>query len=339
MGLSAPLVSVIILNYNGKRFLETCLSSLHRQTYPSYEVILVDNASTDGSVGFVREHFAWVRVVQNDQNEYFVANNKGIQVASGEYIVLLNNDTRVDEDWLEHLVGAAEADATVGMCASKIRFLRDPQVIDSVGLVIYPDGMSRARGRLQRDVGQYDSIEEVLLPSGCAALYRRDMLDDIGLLDEDFVAYCEDTDLGLRGRLAGWRAILVPSAIVYHHYSGSWQSYSPMKAFLVERNHWWVVLKNFPVRMLLGIPFYTAWRYLVQVYGLLTGKGSGDKFEGSKFGLFLVLVKASISALRGVPLMLQKRRAIQSRKRVSDKAVAEWFRKYGISARELVLTD
>ena len=333
------LASVIILNYNGKRFLEDCLASLQRQTCANYQVILVDNASTDGSVEFVQENFAFVKIVENERNEYSAGNNRGIQAARGKYIVILNNDTKVDDCWLENLVEAAEADSRVGMCASKVLSMENPQVIDSAGLVIYPDGMSRARGRLEQDVGQYDQIEEILLPSGCAALYRREMLDDIGLFDQDFVAYCEDTDLGLRGRLAGWKAVYVPLAVAYHHYSGSWKSYSPMKAFLVERNHFWVVVKNLPRRMLFKVPIYTLGRYLVQIYGVLVGKGAGGRFEGSKFELLLILARAYWGALKRLPLMLRKRKAIQAAKKVSDSEIAEWFGRYHMSVVELVLTD
>lgn len=340
--MNAPLVSVVVLNYNGKIYLERCLSSLLNQTYPYVEIILVDNASSDGSVDFVRARFLTVKTIENEKNLGFAAgNNVGIRIAQGKYIVTLNNDTEAHPEWLEHLVRVAENDETIGMCASKVLSFDDPRIIDSVGVVIYPDGMSRGRGRLEEDTGQYDQVEEVLLPSACAALYRRKMLNEIGLFDESFFAYCEDTDLGLRGRLAGWRAVLVPSAIVYHLYSRTGGRYSALKAFLVERNHLWVALKSLPLSMLLKLPFYTLWRYLVQTYGVFNHRGAGRRFveTHSKVQLLWIVLKAYGSALKGLPSTLQKRKNIQAKKQISDKVISRWFEEYGLSAGELVLKD
>ncbi len=340
--MNAPLVSIVVVNYNGKAYLERCFSALQNQTYVPFEIILVDNASADGSVEWVRSHFPHIKIVESQENIGFAAgNNLGIKVSRGEYIATLNNDTEAHPQWLEHLVKVAESDETIGMCASKILSFDDPGSIDSVGVVIYPDGMSRGRGRLEQDRGQYDRMEEVLLPSACAALYRRKMLDEIGLFDESFFAYCEDTDLGLRGRLAGWRAILVPSAIVYHLYSRTGGRYTALKAFLVERNHLWVALKNLPLSMLLELPLYTLWRYLVQTYGVFNHRGAGGRFveTHSKVHLLWIVLKAHGSVLTGLPSTLQKRKKIQAQKRVSDKTISRWFKEYGMSAGELVLKD
>lgn len=198
--------------------------------------------------------------------------------------------------------------------------------------------MSRARGRME-DTAKYGRVEEILLPSGCAALYRKKMLDEIGLFDENFFAYCEDTDLGLRGRLTGWKAFLVPSAIVYHHYSGTNKKYSGFKAFLVERNHFWVALKNFPLVLLLLLPFYTALRYFFIIYGILTGQGAGAKFESSKLKLFFILIKSYASTLRGVPIMLRKRKLIQKNKRLTNKEIYRLFKKYSLKISEFTLKD
>ena len=179
-----PLVSVVVLNLNGLRYLKGCLSSLSKQTATSFEVILVDNGSSDGSAEYVRNNFPSVRLIENKTNLGFAAgNNQGIRMARGKYIATLNNDTEVDSEWLKNLVEVMESDNGLGMCASKIHNFDDPNVIDGVGMLIYPDGMSRARGRLEEDRGQYSKIEEILLPSACAALYRRKMLDEIGLFD------------------------------------------------------------------------------------------------------------------------------------------------------------
>ena len=126
--------------------------------------------------------------------------------------------------------------------------------------------------------------EEILFPSACAALYRREMIEQIGFFDDDFFAYCEDTDLGLRGRIAGWRAVLARDAVVYHRYSRSGGEFSPFKLYLVERNHYWVALKSFPLRMLLALPFWTFVRYLVQARMVLRSKGAGAQFRSDPLG-------------------------------------------------------
>jgi len=242
---------------------------------------------------------------------------------------------------MEELVKVAEEDRTIGMCASKILCYDDPQVIDNVGHLIYRDGLNRGRGRLEKDVGQYEGIEEVLFPSGCAALYRREMLEEIGLFDEDFFAYGDDTDLGLRGRWAGWKCLYVPKAVVYHKYSGSTGSYSAFKAFYVERNRVWIAIKYFPFILLFVSPYYTLKRFIFQAYGALTGQGAAGRFvqESSRGKLLLMLFKAYLSALKGLPKMWQKRREIWKLKRVPNKKIQEWFGTFGMSVQELALKE
>jgi len=177
-----PLVSIIVVNYNGRKYLEECFTSLKNQSYPNFEVLFVDNHSTDGSVEYVMENYArFVRIILNKENFGFAkGNNIGICASQGNYIATLNNDTRVDPNWLKELVRAAEVDSKIGMCASKIYLMQNKKIIDSVGIGIYPDGTSKQRGWLEKDIGQYAKQEEILLPSACAALYRKKMLDEIG---------------------------------------------------------------------------------------------------------------------------------------------------------------
>jgi hypothetical protein len=219
----ASLVSVIIPSCNRRALLAECLRALQAQTYEPFEVIVVDNGSTDGSAEMIAE--TWVpkvRVIANPGNEgYARAVNQGIGASRGAYVATLNNDAVPDPGWLTALVEAASRDPRVGMVASKVVNYDDPHILDGTGLLLYPDGSSRARGRLEEDRGQYDGATEALLPSGCAALYRREMLEEIGMHDEAFFAYCEDTDLGLRGRLAGWGCAFASKAVVRHHYSAS----------------------------------------------------------------------------------------------------------------------
>lgn len=340
--MRSPLISIIIPSYNGKHFLDECFKSLQDQTFNSFEIILVDNGSSDGSIELVKNHFSEVKIIANKENVGFAkACNQGIKLAKGKYVVVLNNDTRVNKKWLEKLVSVAEGNDSIGMCASKIVSSKNVSLIDSVGVNICFDGMSRGRGRSERDRGQYSEIEDVLLPSGCAALYRKEMLDEIGFFDEDFFAYCEDTDLGLRGRLAGWKAILVPSAVARHYYSGTAGGYSPLKAFLVERNHIWVVLKNFPKRLILFFPLFTFWRYLLQFYGILAHRGSSSKFvqSFSFWRLPSIIFRAYFSTLTSLPKILSDRRKIKKQQKISNKEFYLLLKKFRLNIKELVLKN
>jgi len=338
-----PLVSVIVVNWNGKEYLKDCFQSLRAQTFSDFEVILVDNGSSDGSVETIQEDFpGWVRVLCNTQNEGFSGgNNRGIQAASGKYIVLLNNDAQADPRWLEELVKVAEENPQAGMLACKIYLQGELKIIDNVGHLIYRDGLNRGRGRLETDHGQYEDLEEILFPSGCAALYRRRMLEEVGLFDEDFFAYGEDTDLGLKGRLAGWNCLYVPKAIVHHYYSRSSEAYSPLKAFYVERNRVWIAVKYFPLSLLLKSPLYTLLRFLLQGYGALTGRGAAGRFsrEYSSRQLMLILLRAYLEALWGLPKMWKKRKEIKRRTRASENEIRSWFHRFGMSVREISWKD
>ncbi len=336
------IISVIIVNLNGERYLRDCLSSLRAQTFRDFEVIVVDNGSNDGSLRLIKDEFPWVKVIPLDTNTGFAkGNNIGIRASESEYVATLNNDTIVSSGWLKELYEAAETDRTIGMVASKILLGRDGIELDSAGMLIYPDGMSRQRRHGETDRGQFDGMREVLFPSACAALYRREMLGEVGLFDEEFFSYCEDADLGLRARLAGWKAVLAPEAVVRHLYSATGGRYSVFKAFHVERNHFWVLLKNMPVRYILVSPFYTLWRYIVQAYGLFSGRGSVARFvEGSGgFRLVAVVVRAYVKALMRGPPMIKKRRQIWSAGRISAGEYRDLLRRHRISAAELMLRD
>lgn len=342
--MSSPLVSIVIVNWNGILFLEPCLASVYSQGYGPFEVIVHDNGSTDGSIEFLKEKFPDVKITESTENLGFAAgNNRAIEAASGEYVLTLNNDTELADGFIEKLLDVvANSAKDAGMWAPKILSLNNKDEIDSVGgLLIYPDCLAKGRGRLEVDRGQFDSVEEIFVPSACAALYRMSMLSEIGLFDEDFFAYCEDTDLGFRARLAGWKALSVPKAVVYHYYSGTGGRYTPFKAFLVERNHIWVALKCLPLSRLLLLPFYIKWRLLVQFYGVVTGRGAGGRFveSFSVSKLFVIMFKAYFGIIWGLPNILKKRRRIKKLTVVTSSEIGSWFLKFGLSAGELVLKD
>lgn len=340
---AAVPVSVIVVNWNGREHLEVCLASLCAQTLAGVEIVLVDNASGDGSLDFVRARFGdAVRLVALDDNRGYAGGlNAGIRAARGRALLALNSDTEMAPDCCARLLAAADAHPTSGLFAPKILAFDDRRVLDNVGHLLYGDGLSRGRGRLEVDRGQYDAEQEIVLPSGCAVLLRRALLADIGLFDEDLFAYCDDTDLGLRARLAGWRCRAVPAAVVYHKYSAASAAYSPLKAFLVERNRAWVALKCLPLPLLLVSPVFTALRLGAQAFGALTGRGAAGRFTStqSPWALLAVLLRAYTAALAGLPATLRKRRTIQAARRVGAWEPVTWLRRWGMGVREVALKD
>jgi GT2 family glycosyltransferase len=339
--LDSCLISVVILNWNGGQLVENCLMSLQGQTHRPLEMIMVDNASTDGSVDLVKKRFPNVKLIVNEKNLGFGGgNNIGIRASRGRYIMILNNDTRLDPNCIEELKRCIEKDESYGACASKILLECEDNLIDAAGIAIYPDGLSIGRGRLERGDG-YDEEVEVFAASGCAYLCRREMLEEIGLFDEDFFAYADDTDLGWRAQLANWRCIYNPKAIVYHFHSASSGAYSPLKAFLVERNRSWVAIKNFPLSLIIFGQFFTFWRYVLQAYGAFSGKGAAGRFTNdfSKIALVKILAKVYLSLWKSLPLMLRKRKAIQSKKRISNREIYQLIRRFRISSRMIAFRE
>jgi len=341
--MNQPLVSIIILNWNGMEHLEVCLKSSLAQNYDNLEVIVVDNGSTDGSIEYVRSEFRGrVKLIVNSENVGFAkGNNVGFENSSGKYVIALNNDTEVDSNWVRSLVEVAEANRDIGMLASKILSFFNRKEIDCVGHLIYPDGLSRGRGRGEIDQGQYDSIDEVAFPSGCAAFYRKEMLDEIGYFDDEFFIYVEDTDLGMRGRLAGWKCLYVPNAVIYHKYSATMGGYSPRKAFLVERNRIWFAMKNLPSSLLLSSLYYTLARYVLQAYGALFHRGASGQYtrKFSKISLVSILFKSYWEAFRGMRHIIKKRRMIQKRRKLANKEIRELYKRFGISVSEITLKE
>lgn len=290
-------ISVVVLNFNGKHYLHDCLSSLALQTCGDYEVIVVDNGSYDGSMDYLRSNFPWVRVIRNEENLGFAeGTNSGIRVARGDLILTLNNDTKVDKNFIKHLTKPMFAHADVGMCASKM-LLPDGK-INSTGICISRSGAAWDRGMFDPDSGQYNQQEEIFGPCAGAALYRKKMLDEIGLFDEDFFLYMEDVDLAFRGRLAGWKCVYVPEAKVYHHHGGTAGFESDLSVYYGNRNIIWYTIKDFPPGLLLtSLPFILARSLAVIPYYILRGQGR-------------VILKSKLDALRGVPGMLRKRSRI-----------------------------
>ncbi len=254
----------VIVNWNRRALLQQCLHSLEQQTRSDFDVVLVDNGSTDESLECLPQFPRLsIAVIRNAENRGFApAVNQGIRQARGRFIALVNNDVVLDKRWLEEMLAGFRSDPRVGMCAAKILFADPPHLIDKVGHVIYADGQNYGRGHLEVDRGQYEQPEEVLCPDGAAAVYRAEVFESAGLFDEDFFAYGEDAELGLRAQLCGWKCLYVPTALAYHHRSSTLGEYAPEKIFLVERNRIWLALKLFPGRQLVQVPLYSALRFV-----------------------------------------------------------------------------
>jgi GT2 family glycosyltransferase len=334
-----PRASVLIVNWNGRAHLADCLDSLAGQVFTDFEVVLVDNGSRDGSVEFVRSRYPQVRLVTLPENTGFAGgNNAGLDRCRGEYIITLNNDTVVDPGWLAELVRVADLHPGAGMVGCRICCHDDPERLDSLGVRVCADGMSRGAFRRQPFAALgCRPVEEILLPSACAALYKRTMLEQTGFFDEAFFAYCEDTDLGLRGRLAGWEAVLATGAVVHHKYSQTGGALSPFKLRLVERNHFWVAVKNFPASLVLLLPLLTLRRYAQQLRAFLFADWSAAAAGPRPSALALIRAQAAgvVDALLGLPGMLAKRGRVRSMQRLAPRDFRRLLRFYRLSFREL----
>ncbi len=241
-------VDIVIVNWNGLRYLQPCLDALQAQTFRDYQVWIVDNGSIDGSPDFIRTHYPAVSLLCLSHNKGFAhANNQAIQRGDSEFVATLNNDTTADPMWLQTLVNALDAQPSAGVAASKMLFANRPTIINTAGINIDRMGIAWDRAG-----GSVDDIQDVTpLPvfgaSAGAALYRRAMLNDIGVFDDDFFAYLEDVDLAWRAQWAGWQAVYVPASRVMHHHSATSGEGSPFKNRLLGRNKVWLIAKNYPL--------------------------------------------------------------------------------------------
>ena len=339
---AAPFVTVVVVNWNRRELLEACLLSLARQTHSSFEVVVVDNGSHDGSAGSVEAMAAAfpvpLRLIVNSNNRGFcAANNQGFLASQSEFVALLNNDAEAGPVWLEALERVIRTSGDVGMAASKILVWEDPSRIDKAGHLIYPDGQNRGRGAGQLDRGQFDRIEETLWPDGCAAMYRRAMLNEIGGFDEEFFAYADDAELGLRGRIAGWTCLYAPDAVVRHHRGATLGLDSGRRLTLIERNRVLLVVKLFPWNLLwLNGPYYLA-RIAAGLWAALRNRGELRRYSGKrgKLTAAMALVRGTISSIPLIPSMLRKRRAFRSKCRLTPWQIRRLLLRHRISLREI----
>ena len=334
--VSSGLVSAVVVNWNRAEMLRKSLESLERQQRVELEIIVVDNGSSDDSAGMVARDFPGVRLIRNSENRGFcAANNQGIQAARGEFVALLNNDAEAEPGWVAALKEVFANRPRVGMAASKILIHEDPRRIDKAGHLIYPDGQNRGRGSGVMDNGQFDRMEPVLWPDGCAAMYRREMIEEIGGFDEDFFAYGDDAELGLRGRIAGWECLYTPHAVVRHHRGSTLGLRSVRRLKLIERNRVLLAVKLFPWSLLCLNPFYYARRLAAGVWASFGDEGETSLFPGwrGKWTLMQGILLGDWEALGMLPRMLLKRRHVV--RKLSAAQVKRLILDHRIGLREL----
>ncbi len=306
-----PKVSVIVVNYNGRALTTDCLRFLARQTFRDFEVLVVDNGSLDSySLSEIQDVLKEMptgpnfKLISLRQNTGFAGGNlEGLKHARGEFVALLNNDTKPDPEWLEEIVKAMDAHKEVGICASKM-ITNGGHTIDSAG-----DGYANSLKGFKRGEGQntrsFDRYEYVFGACAGAALYRRRMIDDIGFLDDEFFLIHEDTDMNYRAQITGWKVLYVPSAVVYHQVRATIGNMSDTAIYYTLRNSELVRLKNVTLQVFLKcLPGFLTGIVTEFVYFVLVQKK------------FRVYVRAKRDVLRAVPKMLKKRAIIMKKRKV-----------------------
>ncbi|HQV70439.1 MAG TPA: glycosyltransferase family 2 protein [Thermoflexales bacterium] len=302
------MISVIIPNWNGAKHLPVCLAALRRQTAPPLEVIIVDNASADESRELVARDYPEVKWLQLPQNVRFAgACNAGIRASSGEFVALLNNDTEADERWLENIAKTFAEHPSAGFAATKLRLFDQRDKLHSAGDFYSRRGVPGNRGVWQVDDGRFDA-EYVFGACGAGSVYRREMLDKIGLLDEEFEFSCEDVDISWRAQLAGYRCAFAKDAIVYHKVSAT--GGGVLNSFYDGRNFIWLLVKDVPSEVLranLGAILREQFGITLSAINAWRGKAAQMRLKGQ------------LAGVAGIPRMLRRRRAVQAA-RVIDAA-------------------
>jgi GT2 family glycosyltransferase len=309
MSASAPVrASVIIVSYNNRKHLEHGLSGIVASLGESDELILVDNASSDGGADWVRQAFPTVRVVVSETNLGFGgANNLGVGHAGGKFVVFINPDTAVDPGWLDALVHALQADSDIHLVTSRIVLMSDPSTINTCGNDVHISGITLCRG-MGRPAEEFDVPGPVGAVSGAAFAIRRAQFLELGGYDVDFFLYMEDTDLSLRARLTGMRSAFVPASIVQHAYQ---LRFGPSKTFYQERNRYLMLLKLYRWGTLLVLlPVWLLSELVTWGYVLLREPAR----VGNKLRAYGWVVK-------NWKLILSKRRQVQRLRRVTDRVL------------------
>ncbi|MCK6629812.1 MAG: glycosyltransferase family 2 protein [Anaerolineae bacterium] len=306
--MNDPLLSIIIPHYNGAHHLVTCFNALRAQTYPHLEIILADNGSTDDSLALTRRDFPEVKILELGQNLGLTgAINRAIAQSQGEVIVPLNNDTEVAPGWAQAVVDALGAHPEAGIIACKMLLFDRRDTLHSAGDGFGVNGIPINRGVWQKDTGQFDHDTYIFGGCGGAVAYRRAMLDDIGLFDEELFMYLEDVDLNWRAQLAGYRVVFAPQAVVYHHLSAT--GGGVIASYYTGRNTLFVLAKNLP-----GPIFRRHWPAIVGAQF----KIAADALRAWRGEAARARLRGQLAGVWGLPRWLAKRKSVQQKKRVDE---------------------
>jgi GT2 family glycosyltransferase len=316
-----PAVSVVIPSRNGASprdgltYLEMVLGTLEEQSFRDFDVTVVDNGSTDGSVEYLRSSWPRVHVVELSENAGFpTAINRGVHASRGRYVALLNNDVELSPDWLEQLVAELDADPAVGFVTGKIMRYDDRDVIEQAGHDFYTCGRFEPRGLDERDGGQYDERRPTAVVTAAAALYRREALTEAGDFDEDYFLYCEDGDVCLRMLLRGYTGLYVPEPRAFHVRGGTIGARSDLPRYYLVRNSLVTLLKDLPGTLLLrSLP-------KIALYNWGTLSAARRDGQGRR------VIRAFGAFLRMIPATLRKRRTVQRARRIEPADFAAQLR-------------
>lgn len=303
-----PLLSIIIPHHNGCHHLTTCFNALRSQTYQRLEIILADNGSSDDSVPLTRRDFPEVKILELGRNLGLTgAINRAIELAQGEVIVPLNNDTEVAPGWAQAIVDTLHAHPEAGIIACKMLLFDQRDTLHSAGDGFGVDGIPINRGVWQKDTGQFDWDVYIFGGCGGAVAYRREMLADIGLFDEELFMYLEDVDLNWRAQLAGYQVVFAPQAVVYHQLSAT--GGGVIASFYTGRNTLFILAKDLP-----GSIFRRHWPAIVGAQL----KIAADALRAWRGEAARARLRGQLAGLWGLPRWLAKRKSVQQKKRVED---------------------
>ncbi len=281
-------ISIIIPNYNGKEYIRECLDSLKKQTFTDFDIIVVDNASPDKSADIVEEEYKDVTLKRLPENFGFSrAVNEGLKLSTSDHVILLNSDTRADEDFVGALYRAVTKDDRIFSASAKMLQMKAPDRIDGAGDLYCAMGWAFARGKGKKS-SRYTKPSRIFASCGGAAIYDRKKLDETGWFDEFHFAYLEDVDVGYRARIMGYQNVYAPDAVVYHVGSAvSGSRYNDFKIRLSARNNMYIIMKNMPtVQIILNLPFLLAGFSIKTVFFTLMGH-SRAYLSGLKRGYLL----------------------------------------------------
>ncbi len=312
---TSPLISIIIVTWNSEKYLPDCLSHLLAQSFQDFEIILIDNGSTDGALlDELQEKYPSLELHIHKLNEnkgFAAANNIGARLAHGRWLALLNTDAFPEKDWLSHLIAAVEKNPDFSSFSSRQINAGDTRFLDGAGDSYHISGFAWKRYLgYPAEIYGGESVE-VFSPCAAAALYEREAFLEVEGFDEDLFSYYEDVDLGFRLRLAGYRTLYVADAVVVHVGSGSLGIRSDFAFYYSHRNLVWIFFANMPSPYIwLYLPLHFMTNLIYIFYYALQGRGG-------------ILWKAKWDAVRGLPVALRKRRIIQARRRVNSSSLVK----------------